>query len=172
MDCKTIGNIEHQEGASEPHIFTPLEEFTLTAQDNLPVFVRYAFSPRARKEIGRRDRWTCVECGQEFADGVMQHAAHYLELHQNGTDDNSDNGRILCVKCHLHEHIIGLQRDFTHSTQWHENSLRLLANQAFHDGLHTKAFYEECPEWVDIDRREVVAMLEYFGLDPREFINF
>lgn len=68
-----------------------------------------AFSPKARKEIGKRDRWTCVDCGVQFRDGYMVHASHYNHDKSLVIYDSVENGRIQCVDCHQawHELHVG-----------------------------------------------------------------
>ena len=82
---------------------------------------QFAFTISARKEIGRRDNWTCQgmdgECVYEktsgytasWQDGFMLTAAHYPEQHhlsgKGYNDPNPDNGRILCTLDHAMEEI-------------------------------------------------------------------
>lgn len=70
-----------------------------------------AFSVFIRKQIGRRDRWTCQEpgCNKSFQTGWMVEAAHYPE-HHNRSDpiyDTPEAGRILCIRHHQEEHEAG-----------------------------------------------------------------
>lgn len=96
--------------------------------ENLPTLLAlgtlaFAFTEQARKEIGKRDHWTCQghvvgeECFWEkvtgkpakFQDGYMVTAAHYPDVHeQTGKgycDDNIENGRMLCTMDHAVEEI-------------------------------------------------------------------
>ena len=68
-----------------------------------------AFSTPVRKEIGQRDRWTCMDCGKKFSDGWMVHAAHLSEHHHKSDPlyDDPESGIILCVECHLKQHQEG-----------------------------------------------------------------
>jgi len=68
-----------------------------------------AFSKSVRKEIGARDKWTCVDCGRQFRDGYMVHAAHKSEHHLKSDPmyDHPDSGDIRCVDCHQEQHEIG-----------------------------------------------------------------
>lgn len=68
-----------------------------------------AFSLKTRKEIGTRDRWTCVDCGVQFRDGYMVHASHYNHDKSLPIYDSAENGRIQCVDCHQawHELHVG-----------------------------------------------------------------
>lgn len=80
-----------------------------------------AFSTQSRKEIGKRDWWTCqadVEgttgclTGQRvngghpvsFSEGFMVTAAHYDHT-KNDQYDHTHNGRILCQMCHAYEEL-------------------------------------------------------------------
>lgn len=70
--------------------------------------VRWAFSTRVRKEIGRRDRWECQwegGCDRSFKDGYMVQAAHYDHDKNNPDYDNPNNGRILCNLHHAKEEL-------------------------------------------------------------------
>ncbi|MBV6446329.1 MAG: hypothetical protein IFNCLDLE_02621 [Ignavibacteriaceae bacterium] len=68
-----------------------------------------AFSPKTRKEIGTRDKWTCQDCGVQFRDGWMVHASHYNHDKSLPIYDAAENGRIQCVDCHqaYHEEHVG-----------------------------------------------------------------
>lgn len=68
-----------------------------------------AFSLKTRKEIGKRDHWTCVDCGVQFKDGYMVHASHYNHDKSLIIYDSVENGRIQCVDCHQawHEEHVG-----------------------------------------------------------------
>lgn len=68
-----------------------------------------AFSKKTRKEIGKRDHWTCQSCGKKFSDGFMVHAAHNSNEHQksNPLYDDPSSGKILCVDCHQKQHEEG-----------------------------------------------------------------
>lgn len=64
------------------------------------------FTYSARREIGERDSWTCVNCGRSFRNGWMVQAAHFPDDHSPGQQDpNPANGRILCTGCHIIEHL-------------------------------------------------------------------
>jgi hypothetical protein len=67
-----------------------------------------AFSRKSKHEIGKRDRWTCVECGREFQDGWMVHGAHNSDKHHKGPHyDKPSSGAIRCVDCHQEQHENG-----------------------------------------------------------------
>jgi hypothetical protein len=82
-----------------------------------------ALTRSARKEAGRRDKWTCQGLGDEpcyqaslngghpaeFKDGFMITLAHYPETHHKTGkgyhDPNPENARCLCTLCHGVEEI-------------------------------------------------------------------
>lgn len=64
-----------------------------------------AFSKATRYEIGKRDHWSCQDCGRQFKKGYMLHAAHYDHDRENPDYDQSYMGRMLCVECHKNDHI-------------------------------------------------------------------
>lgn len=76
---------------------------------SLAPIIALAFSAAIRKAIGKRDRWTCQDCGDQFKDGVMVHASHYNHDKSLPIYDSADNGRIQCVDCHqaFHELHVG-----------------------------------------------------------------
>lgn len=63
-----------------------------------------AFLESVRKEIGKRDHWTCCDCGRQWQDGWLVDAAHDSDKHGKEHQDPSE-GRILCLRCHLLQHI-------------------------------------------------------------------
>lgn len=67
------------------------------------------FSKGVRKEIGRRDKWTCVDCGKQFKDGWMVQAAHKSDRHHKGHPmyNDPDSGDIRCIDCHQRQHEEG-----------------------------------------------------------------
>lgn len=74
-----------------------------------------AFGKKTRYSIFKRDGGTCQggDCignyveGQprSHAEGWNVQAAHYPDKHQKGTDHDANNGRILCVTCHIEEEV-------------------------------------------------------------------
>lgn len=64
-----------------------------------------AFSINVRKSIGKRDHWTCQDCGVQFKDGYMVHASHYNHDKTKPNYDDINNGRIQCVDCHEAWHV-------------------------------------------------------------------
>lgn len=65
-----------------------------------------AFNRETRKEIGRRDHWTCQHfgCNRDTHGGYYVQAAHFPEKH--GKDNSNPNaGRILCTVHHALEEI-------------------------------------------------------------------
>lgn len=72
-----------------------------------------AFSAAVRAAIGKRDHWTCQDCGVQFKDGYMVHASHYNHDKSLPIYDSADNGRIQCVDCHeaFHEDHVGSAKD-------------------------------------------------------------
>jgi hypothetical protein len=77
--------------------------------------VGLSFSKSVRYELLKRDRWTCQsgDCFGEYLSigelnwgrGWNVNAAHYPDLHQRGEDRDMENGRCLCVTCHIVEEI-------------------------------------------------------------------
>jgi len=78
-----------------------------------PVAVPFlmAFSKSVRKQIGRRDKWTCQidSCNKRFQDGWFVQAAHYPETHQKTHPLYNDpsSGVILCIDHHQEQHEQG-----------------------------------------------------------------
>lgn len=64
-----------------------------------------AFSRPVRQEIGKRDGWTCQNCGKKFSDGWHVQAAHYNHNRFSRNYDNPNNGRILCTQCHIDDEL-------------------------------------------------------------------
>lgn len=83
----------------------PKEVFGVFAGLGILATVFSAFTLETRKEIGKRDRWTCQISGKQFKDGWMLQAAHYPTLHQKEWDDNPENGRMLGTEEHIIEEI-------------------------------------------------------------------
>ena len=75
--------------------------FSLAIMGVIPLL---AFSIESRKEIGKRDNWTCQVCGKKFQDGWLVDAAHYDHDKTKENYNNPKNGRILCLDDHLKEH--------------------------------------------------------------------
>lgn len=79
------------------------------------VGIGMAFSKGVRYEMLKRDRWTCQnsECvgvymgiGElNWGRGWNVNGAHYPDMHQREEDKNINNGRCLCVHCHILEEI-------------------------------------------------------------------
>lgn len=79
------------------------------------IVVGMAFAKQVRYEMLKRDRWTCQngDCvGYYFGesplcwrDGWNVNGAHYPDKHQIQEDRNIENGRCLCVHCHIIEEI-------------------------------------------------------------------
>lgn len=85
-----------------------------------------AFSQATKRQIGLRDGWECVECGRSFAGGWMVHACHYDHCKTNDDYDDPDNGRILCIGCHIKEH----QQGFDDAKQSEDRALMNFHAQA------------------------------------------
>jgi hypothetical protein len=68
--------------------------------------VALAFLREIAKEIGKRDKWTCQDCGRKWSDGWLVDVAHYPDHHRK--DDpayqETTSGRVLCLECHEKEH--------------------------------------------------------------------
>ena len=66
-----------------------------------------AFSRGVRKEIGKRDDWTCQEdgCNKNFQDGYWVEASHYDHSRENPDYNKEHNGRILCRDHHAQDHF-------------------------------------------------------------------
>ena len=118
----------------------------------------WAFPVATRKEIGARDHWTC-ECGRAYKDGWMVEAAHYEGM--EGAD-NPEAGRILCMACHLREHI----------AMGDMQGAGLIAGRIWQNGFHHWQYQRKNPGTLENDRRFLVAGLETMGIDPRGLIHF
>lgn len=66
---------------------------------------QFAFSRPVRQEIGKRDNWTCQNCGKKFSDGWMVQAAHYDHDRNKKDYDRPESGRILCTQCHIDDEL-------------------------------------------------------------------
>lgn len=55
-----------------------------------------------RKEVFKRDNYTCVECGASKDDGATLHIDHKIPVSKGGTDE-LDNLQTLCSKCNLNK---------------------------------------------------------------------
>lgn len=74
-----------------------------------------AFAKSERKTLLRRDKWTCqndecignyLEIGPlDWSRGWNVNAAHYPDSHKPYEDHDINNGRCLCVTCHIIEEI-------------------------------------------------------------------
>ena len=127
-----------------------------------------AFSSGVRKEIGRRDNWTCQVTGRKAKDGWLLDAAHYN--HTRGRNYNTPgNGRMLCRSAHLQEHIGAMQAD---PTPHNVSSVHLIANRCYVQGLRKPGKYRLQPWLRYKDRQETIAIIQQAGLDPRDFIDF
>lgn len=60
-----------------------------------------AFSREIKKRMLDRDDGHCTECDSD----VNLEASHYNHDKNNDDYNNLDNGRILCTRCHLKDHI-------------------------------------------------------------------
>lgn len=121
------------------------------------------FSYESRKEIGKRDGWTC-ECGRSFKDGWMVHASH-LDHERNEMYDQPEVGKIECVKCHIARHIeIHLEVD----DLWSFNSLRLLTSLAVARGMRKTGCNNEDTLAEDIEDLEM--LFNGYDLDLEAFV--
>jgi len=120
-----------------------------------------AFSFEVRRKIGERDGWTCG-CGRSFHDGWMVEASHYNHDRGNPDYDTANEGRILCRKCHLKDHIYLLKSD---STGDNLMALRLQVTTAWKKGLHTYKAYEETPRILAYDHEEIRELMVFHELD-------
>jgi len=74
--------------------------------------IALAFSLKTRKEIGKRDKWTCQADGcddgsgnpKSFQGGWMVHASHKNHNKSDPMYDHQDMGEILCIEHHLAYH--------------------------------------------------------------------
>ena len=55
-----------------------------------------------RKEVFKRDNYTCVECGASKEDGATLHIDHKIPVSKGGTDE-LDNLQTLCSDCNLNK---------------------------------------------------------------------
>ncbi len=121
------------------------------------------FSVESRKEIGKRDRWTC-KCGRSFQDGWMVHASHY-DHERNDHYDCPDNGCVECIADHIRRHI-ELHQEM--DDQWSYNSLRLLASNAVANGMRRRGCNNE--DTLAEDREEIERIFNDYDLDLEAFI--
>src|SRR3990167_5496621 len=100
------------EGHKPSEIYT-----TLAVIGGLFLLSQFAFSLKVRKQIGRRDHWTCQneDCddgeGQpkKYQNGYIVHASHKPEHHLKSDPiyDTSEAGDIRCIEHHLEQHEEG-----------------------------------------------------------------
>jgi hypothetical protein len=140
-----------------------------------------AFSKLARYELLKRDKWTCQsdDCvgfymnigALQYKDGWMVNGAHYPDLHQKAEDKNIDNGRCLCVHCHIIEEIergnhSGAGLLYEKQTIRHKN---WLAENGWKDEKPPIFWYYD---WVKADERGKLglaqAYVEMFGLNETD----
>ena len=95
--------------------------------------------------------------------------AHNMLEHKNFPDDNPKRGRLLSRFCHFDEH---LQYYLQSHLVFAENSLRLIAQTSYTNGLHTFKFIDQFPAALENDRKIVVARLEVHNVNPMNFIDF
>ena len=55
-----------------------------------------------RKEVFKRDNYTCVQCGASKEDGATLHIDHIIPVSRGGTDE-LDNLQTLCSDCNLNK---------------------------------------------------------------------
>lgn len=53
-----------------------------------------------RREVFKRDNYTCVECRARKSDGATLHIDHIIPVSKGGTDE-LDNLQTLCKDCNL-----------------------------------------------------------------------
>ena len=134
-----------------------------TSLADIPDITMMAFSKRSAREIGEREDWRC-NCGRGFKvqDGhYVIHMAH-IDHTRNEDYDNPDNGTVMCVRCHIEDHI----------NRGDYGAVAKLASKAYRNGLHTWQYLNKHREAWDEDRADIVGLLELHGLDPRDFIDF
>ena len=98
-----------------------IKGLSLIGLPTLLIMVFSAFSPKVREAILNRDEYTCQSCGQQGGakseSKLRLHLAHIdhqkIVTSRKGRHqkpkrnyDKADNGRVLCVLCHLDEHIL------------------------------------------------------------------
>ncbi|MHA1400166.1 MAG: hypothetical protein ACTSQE_07440 [Candidatus Heimdallarchaeaceae archaeon] len=94
----------------EPNSSNRGKEFLILSLSSLGLLAIsfLAFSKKSKKEIGNRDKWTCVDCHKQFKDGWMVHASHNSNSHHKGPHyDKPESGAIRCVDCHQEQHELG-----------------------------------------------------------------
>lgn len=55
-----------------------------------------------RREVFKRDNYTCCECGARKSDGATLHVDHVIPVSKGGTDE-LDNLQTLCSDCNLNK---------------------------------------------------------------------
>lgn len=111
--------------------FFPSEKQALiTLSSILGIFLasQFAFSLKTRKEIGKRDRWTCQDCGVQFKHGFMVHASHYDHNKKSELYNHPSSGRIQCVDCHetYHELYVGRSEEIGLSEYENDGAINIL----------------------------------------------
>lgn len=110
---------------------SPSEHRILALTEIFGVFLlsQFAFSLKTRKEIGKRDHWTCQDCGVQFQDGFMVHASHYNHDRSREDYDHADSGRIQCVDCHetYHELYVGNAQEIGLTEAGNDRAIEILS---------------------------------------------
>lgn len=140
-----------------------------------------AFSKSARYELLKRDRWTCQaeNCfGNYVGLGDLNwgrdwnvNAAHEPDLHKPYEDHDINNGRCLCVTCHIIEEI----NRYNYAGAgflWQKQTIRnrnYLQKNSFKDMKMDFSWYMEFAEADEEGKQGLaLAFIEKFNLQPIE----
>jgi 5-methylcytosine-specific restriction endonuclease McrA len=77
------------------------ELLTLAMLGGVAYLATHAFSQDARRVILKRDKYRCVKCGS--TDHIE--CAHINHNKNSPRYNDPSNGRVLCARCHLGDHM-------------------------------------------------------------------
>lgn len=111
-----------------------------------------AFSIRVRKEIGKRDDWTCQheDCDKSFKGGWMVYASH-IDTHDKSDPDYNkpETGRIHCIEHEIQFHsellLDAIEQDDDDQIRFNESALQKLNRVDWHTWDHRKKQDEREP---------------------------
>jgi len=131
-----------------------------------------AFSKAQAVEIGKRDRWRCqiIGCKNRFQDGFLVDIAHIVDgkIDFHGDNSSLQNGKTLCLIHHLDQHLYELHLDNNSSFKF--QSVRLIAQRAYRNGLMTARYYQSHPTQIIEDRDKIVELISSYGFNPSDFL--
>jgi hypothetical protein len=116
------------------------------------------FNDEARREIMRRDRWTCQSCGKSsFESEKWLIEASHDDHTRDEKYNNPDNGKAKDRICHFLDHIDA--GDY--------KGAQLIANRIWRTGLRHYSVYENNPSLLYDDRVQFAEMMSAMQLQGK-----